>query len=183
MHLLPFLSQLLFVFQKYLKHGKTKQYSSGGLKSFLMIILSFQRHCQAPLISKPNTTSFCMNHCNSENPSKQWRRQEAASTCQYPSRVFLTWTVLNLCVHLCKAECLGARHTRHNKWLKWMSSLAYPRHVLHEYWECPFRWISQEAIILNNSFMQQIFQQLNLTLKCIYFLKGQNRTDLPYLMW
>lgn len=147
-----------------------------------MIILSFRRHCQAPLMPKPNTKSFCTHHCNSKNPSNQWRRQEVASTCQYPSLVVLIWTVWSICVHLCKAECLGAHHSAHYGWLKWMSSLAYPRHVLHEYWECPFRWISQEAIILNNSFMQQIFQQLNLTLKCIYFLKGQNRTDLPCLM-
>lgn len=142
-----------------------------------MIILSFQGHCQAPLTLKPNTKSFCTNHRNSVNPSNQWRRQEGCKHLSVPIFGGFNLDSLKYLCALMQSWTLGCSwHS--TPWMAEVDELfSYPRHVLHEYWEGPFRWISQEAIILNNSFMQQIFQQLNLTLKCIYFLKGQNRTD------
>lgn len=49
----------------------------------------------------------------------------------------------------------------------------YPWHILHKDGKCFLLRIPQTAIILNNSLMQQVFQQLNFTLKCIYFLKDR----------
>lgn len=53
--------------------------------------------------------------------------------------------------------------------------LTYPWHIFHKYGKSFFLGIPQTAIILNNSLMQQVLQQLNLTLKCIYFLKDRTR--------